>query len=124
MSSQSLLSGLAILLFLQWISTLIISALQVPFPPALLAMLILAGLLGKGIIKFEMIEDICTILIEKMGMLFLPAGVSMILYLDVIEAEFSAIALTIIISSFAVLTATALFLDFVLKYQERKGGEK
>lgn len=124
MSSQSLLSGLAILLFLQWISTLIISALQIPFPPALLAMLILAGLLGKGIIKIETIEDICTILIEKMGMLFLPAGVSMILYLDVIEAEFSAIVLTIIISSLAVLTATALFLDFMLKHQESKGGEK
>ncbi len=119
MSPQSLLRGFAILLFLQWISTLIISFLQIPFPPSLLGMLLLTLLLGTGTIRVATIEDICTLLIEKMGMLFLPAGVSMILYLDVIEAEFSAIALTIIISSFAVLVVTAFFLEIVLK----KGGK-
>lgn len=123
MSSQSLLHGLAILLFLQWISTLIISFLQIPFPPALLGMLLLTLLLGTGIIRISYIEDICNLLIEKMGMLFLPAGVSMLLYLDVIKAEFSAIALTIIISSFAVLLATSLFLEFILKRQTKKGGK-
>lgn len=124
MSSQSLLLGFAILLFLQWISTIIISFLHIPFPPSLLAMLILTVLLAKGIIRISTIEDICTLLIEKMGMLFLPAGVSMILYLDVIKAEFSAITLTIIISSIAVLTATAVFLECVLKIQEKRGGQK
>ncbi len=123
MSSHSLLQGLAILLFLQWISTLIISFLQIPFPPALLGMLLLALLLATGIIRIATIEDICNLLIEKMGMLFLPAGVSMLLYLDVIKAEFSAIALTIIVSSFAVLLATALFLEIVLRRQAKKGGK-
>lgn len=120
MSAHSLLQGFAILLFLQWISTLIISFLQIPFPSSLLGMILLTILLGTGVIKISTVEDICTLLIEKMGMLFLPAGVSMILYLDVIEAEFSAIALTIIISSLAVLTVTSLFLDMVLKNQDKK----
>lgn len=120
MSAHSLLQGFAILLFLQWISTLIISFLQIPFPSSLLGMILLTILLGTGVIKTSTVEDICTLLIEKMGMLFLPAGVSMILYLDVIEAEFSAIALTIIISSLAVLTVTSLFLDMVLKNQDKK----
>lgn len=115
MSASSLLQGFAVLLFLQWISTLIISFLQIPFPPSLLGMIILTVLLGTGIIKIATIEDICTLLIEKMGMLFLPAGVSMILYLDVIKAEFMPIILTIIISSLAVLIFTALFLEIVLK---------
>ncbi len=120
MSAHSLLQGFAILLFLQWISTLIISFLQIPFPSSLLGMILLTILLGTGVIKISTVEDICTLLIEKMGMLFLPAGVSMILYLDVIEAEFSAIAMTIIISSLAVLTVTSLFLDMVLKNQDKK----
>ena len=35
MSPTSLLRGIAFLLLLQWVSTLIINALGVPFPPAL-----------------------------------------------------------------------------------------
>lgn len=115
MSANSLLQGFAVLLFLQWLSTVIISFLQIPFPPSLLGMILLTLLLGTGVIKISTVEDICTLLIEKMGMLFLPAGVSMILYLDVITAEFIPIILTIIISSIAVLAVTSLFLEAVLK---------
>lgn len=124
MSASSILKGFSILLFLQWISTLIISYLGVAFPPALLGMLFLAALLYTGIVRVCTIEDVCNMLIEKMGMLFLPAAVSMLLYLDVIEAEFSAITLTIIVSSLAVLFATAIFLEIVLKMQAKKEGNE
>lgn len=87
MSPTSLLRGIAFLLLLQWVSTLIINALGVPFPPALLGMLILTALLCGNVIPASSIEGICDILISKMGMLFLPAGVSVILYADVIKAE-------------------------------------
>ena len=83
MSPTSLLRGIAFLLLLQWVSTLIINALGVPFPPALLGMLILTALLCGNVIPASSIEGICDILISKMGMLFLPAGVSVILYVDV-----------------------------------------
>ena len=86
MSPTSLLRGIAFLLLLQWVSTLIINALGVPFPPALLGMLILTALLCGNVIPASSIEGICDILISKMGMLFLPAGVSVILYADVIKA--------------------------------------
>lgn len=52
-------------------------------------------------------------------MLFLPAGVSILLYLDVILAESTAIVATVIISSFMILIVTAVFLNFMLK---SKGG--
>ena len=89
MSPTSILRGIAFLLLLQWVSTLIINALGVPFPPALLGMLILTGLLCAGIIPDTSVEGICNILISKMGMLFLPAGVSVILYADVIMAAYA-----------------------------------
>lgn len=122
MSASSIMKGFAILLVLQWLSTLIISYLGVAFPPALLGMLMLAALLYTGIVRVCTVEHVCNMLIEKMGMLFLPAAVSMLLYLDVIKAEFSAITLTIIISSLAVLFTTALFLELVLKWQSKKEG--
>lgn len=118
MSPTSLLRGIAFLLLLQWISTLIINAIGVPFPPSLLGMLILTALLCGKIIPPNSIEGICNILISKMGMLFLPAGVSVLLYVDVIKAEFIPIVATTIICSIVVLSVTAIFLQTVLKRKE------
>ena len=91
MTAGSILRGIAILLALQWVSVLFLQALHIAFPPALLGMILLAVLLLAGVIREESVEDACTILIEKMGMLFLPAGISMLLYLDIIKAESIAI---------------------------------
>lgn len=123
MTPTKLLHGLAIILFLQWLSTAIISFLGIPFPPPLLGMLILTALLCTGIIKENYIEDICTALIDKMALLFLPAGVSMILYLDVIKAELLPISLTVILSSVIILCSTALVLEMLLRKKE-KGGQQ
>ena len=115
MTPSSILKGTAVLLFLQGVSTVALNLCGIKFPPALLAMILLLVLLLSGIT----IEDVCNILIEKMGMLFLPAGVSILLYLDVILAESTAIVATVIISSFMILIVTAVFLNFMLK---SKGG--
>ena len=123
MTASSLLQGFALLLFLQWISTEIIAFLGIPFPPPLLGMLILTALLCTGVIKENYIEDICTALINKMALLFLPAGVSMILYLDVIKAELLPISLTVILSSVIILCSTALVLEMLLRKKE-KGGQQ
>ena len=123
MTTTKLLHGLAIILFLQWLSTAIISFLGIPFPPPLLGMLILTALLCTGVIKENYIEDICTALIDKMALLFLPAGVSMILYLDVIKAELLPISLTVILSSVIILCSTALVLEMLLRKKE-KGGQQ
>ena len=123
MTPTKLLHGLAIILFLQWLSTAIISFLGIPFPPPLLGMLILTALLCTGVIKENYIEDICTALIDKMALLFLPAGVSMILYLDVIKAELLPISLTVILSSVIILCSTALVLEMLLRRKE-KGGQQ
>lgn len=108
------------LLFLQGVSTIALNLCGIKFPPALMAMLLLLALLLTGTVKVRTVEDVCDILIEKMGMLFLPAGVSILLYLDIILAESTAIIVTIIVSSLMILIVTALFLSFMLK---RKGGE-
>ena len=120
MTPSSILKGTAVLLLLQGGSTIVLNLCGFKFPPALLAMLLLLALMLKGIIRPRTVEDVCDILIEKMGMLFLPAGVSILLYLDIIVAESTAIIATVLISSLLILVVTALFLNFMLK---GKGGE-
>lgn len=123
MTPTKLLQGFSILLLLQWVSTEIISFLGIPFPAPLLGMLILTALLCTGVVKEKYIEDICGALIDKMALLFLPAGVSMILYLDVIKAELLPISLTLVISSLVILCSTALVLEALLRKKE-KGGQQ
>lgn len=121
MTPGSILRGIAILLALQWVSVLLLQVLHIAFPPALLGMILLAVLLLTGVIRQASVEDACTILIEKMGMLFLPAGISMLLYLDIIKAESAAIFLTIIVSSLIILITTTAFVELVSKHS--KGGK-
>lgn len=120
MLATSLLRGIAFLLFLQWVSTLIINALGIPFPPTLLGMLILTALLCYGIVPAKYVEDICEVLVSKMGMLFLPAGVSCILYFDVIAKELVPIVVMVAVTSVAVLISTAYFVQVLMKKKEAK----
>ena len=90
MTAGSILRGIAILLALQWVSVLFLQALHIAFPPALLGMILLAVLLLTGVIREESVEDACTILIEKMGMLFLPVCCFISILLKLKVSQFSS----------------------------------
>jgi len=120
MNSHSLLTGFAILLFIQFVGTWIIGALHIPLPPALLGMILLTIALLTNVIKINWVEDTCTVLIEKMGMLFVPAGISILLYKDAILKEWFAIFATIFFSSIIVIVATGLFVDILLRRRRKE----
>jgi len=120
MNSHSLLTGFAILLFIQFVGTWIIGALHIPLPPALLGMVLLTIALLTNVIKINWVEDTCTVLIEKMGMLFVPAGISILLYKDAILKEWFAIFATIFFSSIIVIVATGLFVDILLRRRRKE----
>lgn len=120
MNSHSLLTGFAILLFIQFVGTWIIGVLHIPIPPALLGMILLTIALLTNVIKINWVEDTCTVLIEKMGMLFVPAGISILLYKDAILKEWFAIFATIFFSSVIVIVATGLFVDILLRRRRKK----
>lgn len=122
MNPTALIQGGAILLALQWLSALLLSWLNIAFPAPLLGMLLLFVLLQLGIIKEKQIEGICELLISKMGLLFLPAAVSIILYLDIVQAEFMPIAITVLAGSFVILLGTAHFAQLLTG--KAKGGQK
>ena len=121
MNVDNFLRGFALLLFLQWLSTMIIDWLGIAFPPALLGMLLFLLLLVFRIVPESEVEDICDLLISKMSLLFLPAGVSVLLYFDVIRTEFAAIILSVLICSVLVLLVPALVLQAMLG--KKKEGE-
>lgn len=123
MTSNKLLSGFAILMTIQWVSTLIVSNLGLSFPAPLLGMLMLTAMLLTGVLKLEAIEDISKLLIEKMAIMFLPAGVSMILFLDILQAQIVPIGLTLVITNLIIVLVTTASVTFAAKIMG-KGGDQ
>jgi len=117
MTPNLLLQGIAIVLFIQWIATLVISYIGITFPAPLLGMLILFLLLHFKIIPLSIVEGFCDLLISKMGILFLPAAVGIILYLDLVKLELLPFLATVILGSLVILLGTAKFTEFLIKLQ-------
>lgn len=121
MTPKLLLQGFAILLGLLWLSNIIVNCLNIVFPAPLVGMLLLFLLLHFKVLPLAGIEGICDILISKMGLLFLPAGVSIILYLDLLKREATAFLLIVVIANIIILLTTAKFTDIIIS---RMGGKK
>ena len=90
-----------------WFSQLIEAALPVPFPASVIGMLLLLALLATGLLKIEHIREKADFLLANMAFFFLPAGVSVINYFDVLGR--SAVALVLVCLLSTVITFGALF---------------
>lgn len=91
------------------------SALSLPIPGTVLGLIILFLGLYSGIIKVEMIEDMCEILISHMSFLFIPAGVGLITSFSLINGKIIAFSLIILISTVIVWVVTAYVVKFLRK---------
>ncbi|MCL1886911.1 MAG: CidA/LrgA family protein [Betaproteobacteria bacterium] len=85
---------------------LIVNLTETKFPSSLIGMLLLAFLLKTGWIKLEWVKGISDFLLAHFGLFFVPPGVALMLYFDLIAAELLPITLATIISTLAVLTVT------------------
>lgn len=121
MNASSILTGTGILLLIQLIATYIIDFFKIPFPPALLGMILLAICLMTNILPIIIVDDTANILVRKMGLLFVPASVGMLLYKDLIIKELLPFLGTVFLSSIIIIVVTGLSVQFMLRL---KGGKK
>lgn len=119
--------GFGILIFLQFISNLIINILPVKFPAPILGMVIFVVLLQAKIIKEEWIKNICDLLLKHMALLFIPLFVGIIVHFDLIKTNILPILITIFIITTLIMVFTALFVETIIKFTRltrmKKGGK-
>ena len=82
---------LAILFGCLALGELIIWLTGIPLPSSILGMLILTLLLKLKIIRLEWVKTISDFLVANIGFFFVPPGVAIMLYFDIIAAELSRI---------------------------------
>lgn len=78
-----------------------------PVPGSVLGMLLLFLALLCGLVKLPAVESLAGLLLEYLGLFFVPAGVGLMACLGELKASWVSIALATVASTLLVLTLTA-----------------
>ena len=111
--------GFMVLLFFQFIGTMLTNLLHLPLPGVLTGLILLAVALAAGLLPMHTVEKAADGLLGEMGLFFVPIAVGLVLYADVLLQNGVAIILTILISTVFVLCLTGKVVDQVLPSQEK-----
>lgn len=106
---------LMIILVTYFIGQLLQTLFHLPIPGAVLGLLLLFLALQIGIIKVEMIEDVCEFLISNMSFLFIPAGVGLMNAFVVLKGKWTVFIVILIISTIVFWLITAYTVKFLRK---------
>ncbi len=96
----------------------------IPFPSSIIGMLLLTLLLKLGVIRIEWVKGLSDFLVDNIGFFFVPPGVAVMLYFDIIRAEFWPIVVSAVVSTVLVLAVTGWVHQFYGRITDRKGGGK
>lgn len=89
----------------------------IPLPGSVVGMLFLTLFLKLKWIKLEWIKGISDFLISNMGFFFVPAGVGLMLCLDIIKAELWPIVIATVVSTILVLATTGWVHQLIRKFK-------
>lgn len=103
-------------------ATVVSGLLPFTLPASVLAILLLVGLLGFGLVKEGSVAGLCDFLQGHLTFLFLPAGVGLLEHLDLLASSGLALAAVCMVSGFFTFAAATLTVRLVQRIQ--KGGRR
>ena len=101
------------------VGELIVMLTGIKFPSSIIRMILLCTLLKVGIVKYDKIKGMANVLISNMGFFFIPPGIALMLYFDIIEAQFWPIFISALVSTIIVIAVTGWV--FQLTNRKRNG---
>lgn len=84
----------------------IVWATGIHLPSSIIGMLLLTLFLHLGWVRLSWVDRLSNFLIANLGFFFVPPGVALMLYWDIIRAELLPIAVATLVSTFCVLVVT------------------
>ncbi len=115
MNANSILYSFTIIMVIYAFSIWIVGVSSLFLPSPLVGMLILTSLLLKEKVKIDNIKSGSLLLLDYMGMFFIPPAISMIMYMDIIARELLGIVMTILLSTIAVMVVTGKIVQLLLE---------
>lgn len=120
---MNIIPGITILLLFQLFGEMIVIVFQLPVPGPVLGMLALLTTLviHKG--WQGSLEPVSQAILRHFSLLFVPAGVGVILHFQRFENEWIAIGAALFISTVIALFATALLIELVVRSRHSTTGQ-
>ena len=87
-------------------------------------MLLLLICLLAGILKVEHIREKSNFLLANMAFFFIPAGVNVINYLDILKASWLPLLVICLVTTVITFAATAFSIRLTVYLLRRKGGQQ
>ena len=119
---MKIIKQFGIIFSLCWIATVIEELLPIAFPASVIAMLLLLICLLTGILKIDHIREKSDFLLANMAFFFIPAGVNVINYLDILKANWLPLLLICVITTVITFAATAYSIRLTVWLLGRRKG--
>ena len=102
------------------VGELIVWLTGISIPSSIIGMLLLTALLQMKVVKLEWVKGMSDFLISNLGFFFVPPGVALMLYFDIIKAELQPIVLATAISTMLVMITTGWTDQYLRKLNKKK----
>ncbi|MGL4533525.1 MAG: CidA/LrgA family protein [Fusobacteriaceae bacterium] len=117
-----MLLELLIILSINYLGIILAKFLMIPLPGLIVGMAILLFLLETKILKLKYIEKTADAMLLNMTILFLPATVKLIDYIDVLKSNIFKIIMVIILATIISIVVTAKVVHHMIMWKEKKNG--
>lgn len=96
-------------LLIMWLAgEALAEVLSLPIPGSVLGMVMLTACLNRKLIRLEAVRPAADLLVDNLAFFFVPPGVGLMLYFDLIGEQWLAIGLPWLVSTFAVAATAGL----------------
>lgn len=102
------------------VGELIVWLTGISIPSSIIGMLLLTALLQMKVVKLEWVKGMSDFLISNLGFFFVPPGVALMLYFDIIKAELLPIVLATAVSTMLVMITTGWTDQYLRKLNKKK----
>ena len=121
---MKIIKQIGIIFTVCWVSLVIEKILPFAFPASVIGMILLLICLMTGILKMEHIQEKADLLLENMAFFFIPAGVSIINYFDVLKNSVIQLIVICVVSTVVTFAVTAYTVTFTIRLMNRRKEEK
>ncbi len=111
---------IAIIFSICWASQIIEALLPIAFPASVIGMVLLLLLLLSGVLRVNHIREKSDFLLSNMAFFFIPAGVSVINYFDVLASALLPLLVICVVSTVLTFAVTAYAVRLIRRLMDRR----
>ncbi len=121
---MNFINGIAVLLCYQLLGSVVVLVLGLKIPGPVLGMFLLFITLILSRKLPEWLDQSASYLLKHLSLLFIPAGVGVVVHLERIGSEWFAIVTTLFLSTLVGMATTAWVMQWVMRRMQSNGAGK